>query len=82
LFSSGGRTKNKPEEQTVALVDKNRQSQNNDFLSVDNLFIVAKSLAPIVWSIIQPMLIKWGVNKLKSMLFGSFSKKNRALSAK
>ena len=82
LFSSGGRAKNKPEYQAVALVDKNQPSQNNAILTLDNLFIVAKSLAPVVWSIVQPMLVRWGINKLKRLLFGSSVKRNRAAAAK
>ena len=83
LFSSGrGRTKNKPAEQAIVPVDKNGQSQNNALFTVDNIFSVAKNLAPVVWSIMQPILIRWGINKVKSILFGSFSKKNRASAAK
>ena len=78
LFSFGGHAKNRPEEKALAVVSGKKQSRENTLLSFDNLWMVAKNLTPVIWSIVQPMIIRWGANKVKSMLFGSPSKKNHA----
>ena len=66
LFSSG-RYKNKHEKQAIALVDDNSQPQN---ITLQNN-ILAKKIPPLIWSMLKPMLIRWGIKKVKSMFFGS-----------
>ena len=90
LFSSGGRTKRKPGTESVApandsqsVVPVNDKSvQNGSLFSASNLLAVANTMAPVVWNIVRPMLIKWGVNKAKSLLIGLFTKKEVAATAK
>ena len=82
LLFSPRRAKEKPEKQAVAIIDETSQSLDKALLSFDNLYLVAKSFAPIVWNIIQPMLVRWGISKVKSMIFGSPAKKNRTTTAK
>ena len=77
LFSSG-HTKKKPETQSVALIDNKQSTQNNNLLSLSNLLVVAKKMIPIVWEIVQPLLINWGIKKAKSLLTGLFTKKKSA----
>ena len=74
LFPSG-RTKSKPQEQAVAVVGENKQSPENALLSYDNLLTIGRSLVPLAWSIIQPLLIRWAINRAKSMVLGLFSRK-------
>lgn len=81
LFPSAGPKQNKPEEQAVAVVGKNRQSQNNALLAVDNLQVAARVIVPAVWRIVRPVLIKWGINKVKSILIRTFTPKNRSSTA-
>ena len=80
LFPSG-HTKHKPAEQTVAIIDKTKPSRDSALLST-NLLIVAKSLTPIVWKIVKPILIRWSINKVKTLLYGTFSNKNRTSTLK
>ena len=81
LFSSGGRAKKKPETQSITPVN-NQALQNGNLFSVSNLRVVATTIAPVVWNIIRPVLIKWGVNKAKSLLIGLFTKKEVAVTTK
>ena len=67
LLFSLGRARRKPVTQPVALVDKN-QSQSN-------LGIITQNLVPFVWDIVQPLLIKWGIKKVKSWITSLFTKK-------
>ncbi|MDR0572746.1 MAG: hypothetical protein LBG96_01725 [Tannerella sp.] len=76
LFSSGG-NKNKSEKQSVAHAGENQHSSNSAPLSLSDFLYVAKSMAPAVWDIIQPLIITWGINKAKSLLFGLFFKKKK-----
>ena len=81
LLFSHGQTNKKPETQAVAFINENRPAQDSLF-SVSNIFVVAKSMAPILWDIAKPLLIKWGVNKAKSVLAGLFVKKKSVPSVK
>jgi len=76
LFFNSGQAKNKSEKQAVAVIDQDKQTQDSAFLSSDNLLMLAKSFTPIVWTIVKPMLIKWGINKAKAMILNIFDKKN------
>ncbi|MDR2914893.1 MAG: hypothetical protein LBV74_08700 [Tannerella sp.] len=76
LFSSGG-SKNKSEKHSVPHTGENKHSPDNSPLSVSDFLSVAKSMAPVAWDIIQPLILTWGINKAKSLLFGLFSKKKR-----
>ena len=80
LFPSRG-AKTKPHEQAVAVIE-NKQSPENALVSFDNMMIVAKSLVPLAWTVIQPLLVRWAIKKAKSMLLGLFSKKNRKSNVK
>ena len=46
-------------------------------LSVSDYFTITKSLLPVAWEVIQPIIIAWGIKKAKSMLSGFFSGKKR-----
>jgi len=77
LFSSGS-TKRKPETQSVALNYDRQPAQSANLLSLSDLFVVAQKMLPVVWEIVQPMLISWGIKKVKSLIFGLFTKKKSA----
>ena len=84
LFPSAGHAKSpkrKPETQSVVPVN-DKSVQNGSPFSVSNLSVVAGAIAPIVWKIVRPMIIKWGMNKAKSLLIGLFTKKEVAVTAK
>jgi len=81
LFSSG-QTEKKPESQSITLVDDNQSPRSNNLLSSSNIFFVAQKMIPVVWEIIQPLLINWGIKKAKSLLLGLFTKKKSPPSAK
>ena len=72
LFFSSGQSKNKPESQSLAL---HHPKQDIEPLSVTDLFQVAKKMLPVVWEIVQPLLINWGIKKAKSLIIGLFTKK-------
>ena len=74
LFSSG-QTKKKPETQSVMLINDSQSTRNNNLLSSSTIFFVAKKMIPVVWEIVQPLLINWGIKKAKSLLVGLFTKK-------
>ena len=81
LFSSG-QTKKKPATPSVALVKENQSARNKDLLPSPSLFLVAQKMIPVVWEIVQPLLINWGIRKVKSLLLGLFTKKKNAPSEK
>ena len=80
LFSSG-HTRKKPVTSSVALINDFQPAQNNDRLTLSNLFVVAKKMLPVAWEIAQPLLINWGIKKAKSLIFGLFTKKKSATPA-
>jgi len=80
LFPSGNNKKT-PETQSIALIDGNQSTQNNNRLSVSDLFVIARKMTPVVWEIVQPLLINWGIKKAKSLLFRLFSRKKSVPSA-
>ena len=73
LFSSG-QTRKKPETQSVMLINDGQPTRNNNLLSSSSIFFVAKKMIPVVWEIVQPLLINWGIKKAKSLLIGLFTK--------
>jgi hypothetical protein len=66
LFSSEKKT------DTAANGRSKRDELTDPFIASDYLAI-ARSLLPVVRSIIQPMLITWGINKAISLISGLFS---------
>jgi hypothetical protein len=73
LFSSG---KSGKKADTVATGDDRQTGLKVPFATSDYLAIT-KSLLPVAWSIIQPILITWSINKAKSFIFGLFSGKKK-----
>ena len=49
----------------------------NSQLSVSDYLSIAKSLLPVAWEILQPIIIAWGIKKAKSTIAGLFSEKKR-----
>lgn len=45
--------------------------------SLSDYLAIGKSLLPVAWEIAQPLLLTWGIGKVKSLLFGAFGKKKR-----
>ena len=80
LFSSG-QSKKKPASQSVALINDHQATQNIDLLSFSNLFVIVKKMIPVMWEIVQPLLINWGIKKAKSLFLGLFTKKKKTPSA-
>jgi hypothetical protein len=46
-------------------------------LSISDYFTITKSLLPVAWEVLQPIIIAWGIKKAKSMIAGFFSEKKR-----
>jgi hypothetical protein len=44
-------------------------------LSISDYFTVAKSLLPVAWEIVQPMIIAWGIKKAKTYILALFANK-------
>ena len=42
-------------------------------LSLSDYIAITKSMLPVVWGIIQPIIIAWGIRKAKSVLEGLFA---------
>ena len=82
LLFPPGNTKKKQVTHSDALVKENQSTRNNNLLSSSNLFFVAQKMMPVVWEIVQPMLINCGINKAKSLLLRLFTKKKKAPTAK
>ncbi|MDR1523750.1 MAG: hypothetical protein LBS79_00645 [Tannerella sp.] len=66
LFSSGKAGKKTDE-----------RNESNVPFAASGYLAITKSLLPVIWSIVQPMLITWGINKAKSFIFGLFSGKKK-----
>ena len=41
--------------------------------SVSDYIAIAKSMLPVVWGVLQPIIITWGIKKAQSVLSGLFS---------
>ena len=76
IFSSGSDKKNSKKNDIPLDKDSNGVVQNNTY-SVNDYLSIAKSLLPVAWEIIQPIIITWGINKAKSLLLGIFSKNKK-----
>ncbi|MDR0700024.1 MAG: hypothetical protein LBG28_12560 [Tannerella sp.] len=68
LFSSGGFGK---KTNTDAIGNDNRNRTTTPF-ATSAYFAVVRDLLPTVWNIIRPMLITWGINKAKSLIYDLF----------
>jgi len=42
-------------------------------LSLSDYIAITKSMLPVVWGVLQPIIIAWGIRKAKSVLSGLFS---------
>ena len=49
-------------------------------LSLSDYIAITKSMLPVVWGIIQPIIIAWGIKKAKSMIVTLFAGKKRTFS--
>jgi len=87
LFSSGNAknaksAKQKREIQSVTPANAPLSAQNALPVSASDLWVVARTITPVVWDIVRPVLINWGIDKAKSLLIGLFTKKKVAATAK
>jgi len=46
-------------------------------LSISDYITITKSLLPVAWEVLKPIIITWGIKKAKSILFGLFAGKKR-----
>ena len=61
--------------QTSLIVDED--ATKSPSLSITDYIAITKSLLPVAWEILQPIVIAWGIKKAKSTLIGLFSGKKR-----
>jgi hypothetical protein len=47
---------------------KNSDKSKNNRFSIFDYPAITKSILPLVWDILQPMAITWGLNKFKSII--------------
>jgi len=73
LFSSGSNNRKGEKPSTV----KGDAGKNTAY-SIYDYINIAKGLLPVAWEVIQPLVITWGINKAKSLLWGLFSKKKKS----
>ena len=67
-------------QKAALMVNSDNVEDKSPSLSVSDYFTIAKSLLPVAWGILQPIIITWGIKKAKSMLLGLLSgKKNTTL---
>jgi hypothetical protein len=78
LFSSGKSAK----KTDTAMVDRGKREELTVPFAASDYLAIARNLLPVVWSIIQPMLITWGINKAISLISGLFSGNKKASSRK
>jgi hypothetical protein len=57
------------------LSDTNPDKLNNSRFSLSDYRAIAKVALPLVWEILQPILITWGLSKTKSLIKKLFSGK-------
>jgi hypothetical protein len=60
--------------------DNHRKIAENVSLSASDYLNIAKGFLPVVWEIIQPLVLAWGISKAKSLCSGLFSGKKRRIS--
>ncbi|MDR0395123.1 MAG: hypothetical protein LBH77_08215 [Tannerella sp.] len=60
--------------------DGHRKTAENVSLSVSDYLNIAKGFLPVVWEIVQPLVLTWCISKAKSLLSGLFSGKKRRIS--
>ena len=75
FFPSPKTTKNATGKQTVISSGAESDNTTKSPLSVSDYFTIAKSLLPVAWEIVQPMIIAWGVKKAKLYILGLFTSK-------
>jgi hypothetical protein len=77
LFSSKiSKEKNEPSSTARTGIYKQNTTSKKTFAAPTYLLII-QSLLPVAWNIIQPMLITWGINKAKSLVFKLLSGKKK-----
>ena len=71
ILSSYLRSRKKSKEQTLALAKGNQPRP----LSSSNWMTVVHALTPLVWNIVKPLIVRWGINKAKAFLVSLFTDK-------
>lgn len=59
----------------LANSNKNSEKTNNNRFSIFDYLAISKSLLPLVWDILQPIALTWGLNKSRSLITKLFSRK-------
>jgi hypothetical protein len=62
----------KPANKLLIRSDKNPDKSKNNRLSVFDCLTIAKGILPLVWDILQPIAITWGLSKIKSLITRRF----------
>jgi hypothetical protein len=72
IFPAAITTKEKPDSANLSVSKK----EAKPFSSTD-ILALSKNMLPIVWEIVRPIIISWGIDKAKSLIIGAFSGNKR-----
>lgn len=64
-----------------AQVSNEQQStavQPNVALGAADYFTIVKSMAPVLWDIVQPIIVSWSIKKARKWILNLFSKKRNS----
>jgi hypothetical protein len=58
----------KPGKRTLSLVESVKKTVLDRPLALSGRIAIAKSFVPLVWEIVQPFILTWGINKVKRII--------------
>ena len=77
LFPQKNTTTKAGQQLSLASGTNGHNATKSPVLSVSDYFAITKSLLPVAWEVIQPIIIAWGIKKAKSILFKLLAGKKR-----
>lgn len=72
--NAGSKDANSSAKKTLAENETDKQTP----IAVSDLFALSKTIWPVAWEIIQPMLVTWSIRKASSIFLGLFSKRKKS----
>ena len=82
FFPPKNTSKTTSDKQLSITSDTENNNTSKSQLSIYEYFTVAKSLLPVAWEIVQPMIVAWSIKKAKSFFLGLFKGKKSTPSRK
>jgi len=75
LFPPKNTTKENGQQLAPSAETAGRNMSKSPALTLADYIAITKSMLPVVWGVLQPIIITWGIRKAKSVLSGLFSGK-------